>query len=426
MTRRCVVGFVIIFLLPLYALSQQWIRQESGTTANLHGVWFVDSLNGWACGDSGIILHTTNAGIDWATQNSTVSVTLTDVFFMDSLNGWACGDSGTILNTSVAGLSWNRRATTVHSLLHHIQFPTLQYGIATGERGTVVQSSDSGMTWTALPGSDSGTASVVFFWIDHKRGHIVYNDNRRLLFTLDAGSTWQLFGISPRRIYGISGFRAMYTPNFFRVFYFDVGERGFVVWWYYCEDSLGQTCPAIGQIGQTTDTLAIGAVAIDRSDSSPLRLWAVGQKGWIISSIDTGKTWQTNTSPVQVNLNRLSFPLRALGFAVGDSGVILRYGTIVDVPEAIVTLPNQFRIFSPFPNPFNPRTSIELSLPSRERVVIAAYDMLGREVKRIIDEVRGPGKCRVAFDASDLSSGVYLIRVFAGPYSTATKVILMK
>ena len=82
---------------------------------------------------------------------------------------------------------------------------------------------------------------------------------------------------------------------------------------------------------------------------------------------------------------------------------------------------------SVFPNPFNPSATVEFSLPVESLVTLHVYDLLGREVARLFDgERRQAGLSSVVFDASVLSSGVYLCRLDAGPYTTTTKIFLVK
>ncbi len=79
-----------------------------------------------------------------------------------------------------------------------------------------------------------------------------------------------------------------------------------------------------------------------------------------------------------------------------------------------------------YPNPFNPVTTINYSLPIDEKVVIKVYDILGREIKELVNDFKIAGKYSVQFDGSKLSSGVYFYRMEAGKYSQTKKLILAK
>ncbi len=65
----------------------------------------VDTLNGWAVGDSGVIINTTD-GQNWTTQTNPDSNSLFDVFFLNANEGWAVGVLGIILHTTDGGTTW--------------------------------------------------------------------------------------------------------------------------------------------------------------------------------------------------------------------------------------------------------------------------------------------------------------------------------
>ena len=78
------------------------------------------------------------------------------------------------------------------------------------------------------------------------------------------------------------------------------------------------------------------------------------------------------------------------------------------------------------PNPFNPTTNIEFRIAHSGFVSLKIYDVLGREVRTLVNEVKQPGSYEVRFDAGELSSGVYFYRLQAGAYISAKKMMLLK
>jgi len=84
-----------------------------------------------------------------------------------------------------------------------------------------------------------------------------------------------------------------------------------------------------------------------------------------------------------------------------------------------------------FPNPFNPRTTVRFTLDQRQQVDISVYDMLGRQVKNLVDNVFAPGTHETIWDGKDevgceVASGTYFIRQSAGGVIHRLKVILIK
>ena len=89
-------------------------------------------------------------------------------------------------------------------------------------------------------------------------------------------------------------------------------------------------------------------------------------------------------------------------------------------------LPTEFTLYQNYPNPFNPTTTIQFSIPSPQFVTIKVYDILGREITKLVDEYKQAGTYSVNFNAKGLSSGLYFYNLRAGNYSSAQKMILIR
>jgi len=79
-----------------------------------------------------------------------------------------------------------------------------------------------------------------------------------------------------------------------------------------------------------------------------------------------------------------------------------------------------------FPNPFNPTTTLSFSLPHEARTRIAVFDLLGREVAVLADEMFTAGEHRVMFNGSALPSGLYFARLQSGDLAATHKLLLLK
>ncbi|KXK44268.1 MAG: xylanase [Chlorobi bacterium OLB5] len=88
--------------------------------------------------------------------------------------------------------------------------------------------------------------------------------------------------------------------------------------------------------------------------------------------------------------------------------------------------PVSFSLSQNFPNPFNPSTMIQYSIPEAQNVELKVYDLLGREVQTLVNTVQNPGSYNVMFNAQNLSSGVYFYRLTAGSYTDVKKMTLIK
>jgi hypothetical protein len=89
-------------------------------------------------------------------------------------------------------------------------------------------------------------------------------------------------------------------------------------------------------------------------------------------------------------------------------------------------VPVEFTLKQNFPNPFNPTTTIDYTLPASSRVLLKVYDVLGREIRTLVDERQIAGDHSVKLDGSNLASGVYFYRLQAGTYAETRKLLLLR
>ncbi len=89
-------------------------------------------------------------------------------------------------------------------------------------------------------------------------------------------------------------------------------------------------------------------------------------------------------------------------------------------------IPREFSLYQNYPNPFNPVTDIKYDIPKESLVKLAVYDLLGREVAVLVNEINKPGKYSVKWGSDNLPSGVYIYRITAGEYEKTIKMVLLK
>lgn len=113
--------------------------------------------------------------------------------------------------------------------------------------------------------------------------------------------------------------------------------------------------------------------------------------------------------------------------ASGSYAVIddLSFNKLTDVKDGNVVL-SDFALKQNYPNPFNPSTKISWQSSTGGHQSLKVYDILGNEVATLVDEYKPAGSYQVNFDASNLSSGVYLYRLKAGAQVITKKMTLMK
>ena len=89
-------------------------------------------------------------------------------------------------------------------------------------------------------------------------------------------------------------------------------------------------------------------------------------------------------------------------------------------------LPTETKLLSNYPNPFNPSTTIKYQLKEPGFVTLKVYDILGKEVAALVNENKGAGYYSVHFDASKLSSGLYIYRLRVNNFVESKKMLLTK
>jgi len=95
-------------------------------------------------------------------------------------------------------------------------------------------------------------------------------------------------------------------------------------------------------------------------------------------------------------------------------------------PVSLEQVPNEYKVSQNYPNPFNPTTTIHYELPFEGIVTLKVYDVLGNEVTTLVNERKEEGRYQITFDASALSSGVYIYQMRINEFIDTKKMILMK
>lgn len=111
------------------------------------------------------------------------------------------------------------------------------------------------------------------------------------------------------------------------------------------------------------------------------------------------------------------------GKDLSEKGTIEKYSTGIKSDNS---KPYRFVLEQNYPNPFNPSTVISWQLPVTSHVVLKVYDVLGREVSTLINEVEKAGNHKVRFDAGNLANGIYFYSLTAGNFHQTKKLILLK
>ena len=348
-----------------------WTKHDMPSGLNVT-IAFGDSLNCWIADDSSRIYHSNDLGGTWTVQKefkypmSILDPSLYGISFFADSTGCAVGGNGFITATTNGGSTWVTRTSNTTKSLYGIFVASPRKAWAVGQSGTIITTSDAFNTWSAQTSPVTATLRSVIF-ADTLNGYIL-GDGGTILKTTDGGIAWK---------------------------------------------------------AQSSPAGSLNAIKLLNASEG----WVVADSGKIFKTVDGGGHWLSQNTRVRSSLTSVDFVDGLHGVAVGADGVILvtkNGGVEAVIGRPIASVPGRVELQQNYPNPFNPSTMISYSLPGNNHVILKIYDVLGREVKTLVDEKQNSGSHNVIFQAADLPSGVYFYRLQAGMYSETKKLLLLK
>ncbi len=441
-----------------------WYQQNSGTDKKLYAVQFTDANNGFAVGDSGTILQTTNAGANWVTQVSGLDIILKSVCFTDINIGTVVGDDGTILRTTNGGVNWTAQASGTNKNLNSVYYINEITGWTVGgslvnipAENVILKTTDGGINWSPQSSSTNYPLTDVHF-NDVNNGFIVggyWGYSAVILRTTDGGNTWieitgpgisgYHFGVSfADELTGIvvGAFHGLDYIDSHRLVY--TGDLQQVESQYFRKDNFPKPLWGPGHILRTTnggitwqtvlDTVSVDLNCVTFIDDN--NGWVVGGEFWfsggggcVLSTNDGGLTWTEQISGISNALSSVFFNDALTGWAVGANGTILHTtngGVSFVEEEQFDEIPTEFSLSQNYPNPFNPSTTFNYSIPTQSKVVIKVFDILGNEVATLMDEEKSVGTYELTWYAEQLPCGVYFYHLKTNSFVQTRKMLLMK
>jgi hypothetical protein len=147
-------------------------------------------------------------------------------------------------------------------------------------------------------------------------------------------------------------------------------------------------------------------------------------------SVDTGYLAAYNYTTSQGELRKINIATgnTTLVGAIGceGDGFIIPGDIASGVTNNNSSIPEIYSLEQNFPNPFNPETKISFSIPKNGFVTLKIYDILGKEVAMLVNEVKNPGNYTVEFNASTFSSGTYFYKLESNGFMMTKKMMVLK
>ena len=164
-----------------------WVSQISGGTGSLRAIQFVNQNIGWASESSGQLRKTTNGGSNWILAAFGIAGNISSLFFTNENTGWIAGGTGVISKSTNGGVSWIPQNSGIISDLNSIYFPNSSTGWAVGAAGKILWTSNGGSNWFSQNGYTGKYLTSVKF-VNHATGWIV-GDEGTIIKTIDGGGT---------------------------------------------------------------------------------------------------------------------------------------------------------------------------------------------------------------------------------------------
>lgn len=308
----CLIIAMLFFAVPCVH-GQSWGLQENSAEITLNDVFFVDRYIGWAAGDGGKILQTTDGGQSWNEQNSRTSEQLNSIHFFDEITGWIAGNENLVLHTNSGGENWiEQRPNPVSGQnLTAIHFSDWNRGWTAGGPGGQVYFTDNrGITWqrqTSLS-AEGIIASIQF----PKHSYGVAGFENHIHLTRNGGENW----LGP---YLLTGFETFSLADI----HFNSDSLGWAIGNHFEEGLILKTEDG-GQNWSVNSSLpATELHAIHFANKTVGGI--VGSNGLLLHTENAGEQWTRKEINTEHSLNDIYYSDAGAGWAVGENGAIYRY-----------------------------------------------------------------------------------------------------
>ena len=447
--KKLLTLLTILFIFTAHSYSQ-WtqvgIMPNPGTNPSIS----VSGPNSVACagGPSGVpaLYKSTNGGVNFVqVPVSGISLEFYCVWMVDSVtfyvgDGGASGGLGgnaKVYKTTNGGTTWTTILETGGSagFINGIVFSRTNplVGIIESDPPTsggvyyIAKTINGGLNWTIQNPPSTGSASAQNSVVVIDSNFYAFGLNSspaRCYLTTNGGANWTVQTLTG--LTGTSGFVAGLAFNTNKLY----GLAG--------DNSLSTTVsrttnsgvPWFSQTIPSTVTTGYTSIKFVPNSNICYLISSSATATVCLKSTDNGANWSTMTFPVTsgvTHMDLIRVGNTVYAYAVNSVGAVYKLiDNIVGITGETSELPNSFSLEQNYPNPFNPETNIGFNIAKATRVKLAVYDMLGREVKMLKDELMQAGRYNIRFDATDLRSGVYYYKLVTSKINNKKKMVLVK
>ncbi|MCX7833825.1 MAG: YCF48-related protein [Ignavibacteria bacterium] len=388
-------------------------------TSPLRAVYFITSNIGFVAGDSGKILKTTNGGVNFVQVYTGTYERINSIYAINPFNLWAVGDNGTMLKSTNGGESWVQYYYTTNNLKQVYFIPNTNYGYCVGDLGTILRTNEA----PGIGGVGSGNQITAIPF------NTQFSDGRTNLLYL-ASEINSIIGASAANIFTIGfNFESVNTQTI----------NGLKI---KMRNTTQSSLTGYTSTGWTTVFDGNWAPSATGVQFIPLQnqfIWSYPNSllieicfnNSVGSTNSTVYSSNTGTNTVYHNANNISGD-GCVDITGGTASSIrpnlqfMWYPVTTEVTKKSTEIPKNFVLYQNYPNPFNPTTKISYDIPKSGFVIIKIFDILGREISKLVNSYQEPGNYIIEYDASDLPAGLYFYRLDCDGFTDTKKMIIIK
>ena len=436
-------ALLIAMIVSQAAFSQSWLQIATipAPLFDINSIAVVDANVIWVCGTTGNVRLSTNGGFNWVSASTGLpSGDLYGISAIDASNCWVGTATGSIYRTTNGGSSWTLQIAVAGSFINGIKMFSSTHGVYTGDptgSGQPYQNRSTfngGANWVLAPnsplaGNEFGVINA-WDWVDTTNfwigsANLTPNATSTKIYKTTTGfnGTWSFANVS-----GTGGTAGLYYQAiaFANATSGMAASNGSNI--VKTTDG-GNTWTAVTNPAGTTTFAAINMNGLKDGSNTIRIILSETAATKCFRTTNYGSTWTQETLPPIANSNgvqHIQFVSASLGFGGGNGGVFYRYGPPVGIDPTNTNTPLEFTLEQNFPNPFNPSTTINYSVPKAGFVTVKIYNSIGVEVMTLVNGNHIAGNYTEVIDMSGFSSGIYFYTMTSGDFKETRKMMLVK
>ena len=461
--RQYTIGTRQVFYSSNYGTN--WTTKDLGIDMNASSICMVNTQIGYISGTNCQVLKTTDGGVNWfpVTQPTTGTFDIYNVDFVTPDLGWVFINytpitGGNIFKTTNGGTTWTQQGSNISNAIYSADMVDANIGYVTlnSSNKPIYKTTDGGNNWLSITtpltgiteavkaidantlyiGANFGTTRMAkstnggtnwtpvtlpvpvdinsIDFMDADTGYVCGNSTTVVCRTTNGGTNWTFQNVHLPTLAGVkvlSNDIAYALGTYGSIMRYDI--HGFVP-----VELVSFTSSVSGNnvLLKWNTATELNNQGFDVERAAIPGNWE--KIGFVAGSGTTTEPRSYSFVDNDLNTGKYYYRLRQV-----DYNGTFEYSDVIQVE---VVVPFDFALEQNYPNPFNPNTMIRFSVPQNSMVNIKVYNIVGQEVAEIVNDVKTSGRYEISFEANGLASGIYLVKMQAGDFTSTIKMTLLK